>query len=304
MAPLRRPVWIFVLVGVPACGLVVLPIHERDDLPDAGADAGAEAGSDTAFDVGASDGTAAVDVDAGDAGETSQPDGGAGDAGFCATLSPTPTFCDDFDENPLGFGWDDVSRSAGATYAFDTSSWRSPPNAILLALPFVDGGAPSPPYHVSQVKAITGNVTHATLAFDARADTLGTGTLASLARFQSQGKAVEVRLELDAAASPVAANVREADLGDAGYAYHSHALPGGGLLTGAWTHVVLDLTLSPSAAATFSVSIDGASALSSTALVGTFPPQPITVEVGIGYVSPPLGGWRVRYDNVTIDVQR
>jgi len=86
-------------------------------------------------DAGATDGTA----------ESAPPDGafdappvsdGSVDAGagFCAKLSPKPTFCDDFDlGNPIGTGWSNISQCIGCIVAIDNDASVSPPSSVLTA---------------------------------------------------------------------------------------------------------------------------------------------------------------------------
>jgi hypothetical protein len=101
-----------------ACGLVacraVLGIEDR---PAIGGDAGADAG----------------EVDAADA----APSG----SGYCASLSPQPRFCADFDDGPLERGWQNEGRTpdpglfGGGTIEADTTVFRSAPRSVAFATP-------------------------------------------------------------------------------------------------------------------------------------------------------------------------
>jgi hypothetical protein len=54
------------------------------------------------------------------------------DGSFCAHQSPTPTFCTDFDELPVGYDWTSVSSSKGEV-ALDDAAASSPPNSARMA---------------------------------------------------------------------------------------------------------------------------------------------------------------------------
>ncbi len=95
---------------------------------------------DVGRDSGATDGTTmdgtspTVDGASDDSAfDASLGDGGSeGGLGFCATLNPKPTFCDDFDlGNPVGAGWSNVSKCIGCTVAIDNDASVSPPLSIL-----------------------------------------------------------------------------------------------------------------------------------------------------------------------------
>ncbi len=76
----------------------------------------------------AHDAATLTDASAGDAGTPPTPD-----AGFCASLSPQPRFCADFDQgHPLGTGFTITDLTAGATAKVDTVAY-SPPGSFLSA---------------------------------------------------------------------------------------------------------------------------------------------------------------------------
>jgi hypothetical protein len=61
-------------------------------------------------------------------------DGGAGAEGstgpYCASLTPAPRFCDDFDSIPLAAKWSDVKVFDGGGVALDTAFARSSPRSL------------------------------------------------------------------------------------------------------------------------------------------------------------------------------
>ena len=73
----------------------------------------------------------ALPLDAGaDAADARAPDADAADAGkdggrFCASLTPSPTFCDDFDdEGPFAL-WAETHANAGSSATRDRGAFRS-----------------------------------------------------------------------------------------------------------------------------------------------------------------------------------
>src|SRR5438552_1278217 len=85
----------------------------------------------------ADDGPEAPDAGGGtDAGADAASEAGRADAGFCASQSPPPAFCRDFDEGaPASAGWTAFGESSdAATIAIDTETWTSPPASLALAV--------------------------------------------------------------------------------------------------------------------------------------------------------------------------
>lgn len=112
-----------------ACGLL-LDTGGLSGSGDAPVDAG-EAGTESTADAAtSSDGGSNTPVaDAGsDAPTTPKP-------AYCKNLAPAPTFCDDFDDRPLGFDWPTPVTTAGATRAYDTKDPVSPPNVLRWDVP-------------------------------------------------------------------------------------------------------------------------------------------------------------------------
>ncbi len=114
--------------STPFDGEIVVPPHEgippsRDAASDGGAGAEAAPDADAAGSI--------ADATSDDASDASKSD-----AGFCASLSPSPLFCDDFDEYPLDAAalaapWDQVSGSDG-TVVRNGATYTSPPLSMLV----------------------------------------------------------------------------------------------------------------------------------------------------------------------------
>jgi hypothetical protein len=94
-------------------------------------------------DMGVADGPSTIDtgipdrpnvVDAKGAWETGSgpPDAGQGIGSYCASLSPAPTFCEDFDEGTLG-PWSYIDTNGG-TLGLTHAEAKSPPASLLVTL--------------------------------------------------------------------------------------------------------------------------------------------------------------------------
>jgi len=108
-------------------------------LSDRGLAGSAEGGAEAAADTGAPDGTLGAMDSTAEAGDSGARDGTLGDqdadafAGtYCTRLSPTPTFCADFDEPDAspGTGWNRGVSEAGSV-VLTTDAWVSPPRSLL-----------------------------------------------------------------------------------------------------------------------------------------------------------------------------
>jgi hypothetical protein len=228
-------------------------------------------------------------------------DAGTGEGGgFCATLSPPLTFCDDFDEKPIGFDWAAPTLVKGATRAFDTSTFTSPPNSLSFTLPSLDAGALQST--AAQRKDFTQTLAGITYAFDVRVDVMADGTNAGLAAFRAvdvQGAEVEVRFVLTASGG---ASLSEARNPGSGFTYRNYGFtryP----LQGEWARVSLDLSFGAGNVATISATLGGMQVLAPTALQAQMAPQALSVVLGFGYVSPSVGGWQAHYDDVTVQTR-
>ncbi|MBC7018277.1 hypothetical protein, partial [Salmonella enterica] len=80
-----------------------------------------------------------------DAGADASADADAGP--FCASLSPPPTFCVDFDSKPIAFDWTAMSANNGS-FTLDDAIFVSPGHSAKATLPGVkcDGPALSKSY--------------------------------------------------------------------------------------------------------------------------------------------------------------
>lgn len=234
-----------------------------------------------------------------DAPKEAASDAGA-DAGgrFCASLSPTPGFCDDFDDpGPFVPKWDAIDTRAGASVVRDGTDFRSSPSSFLGISPPANGPSSAALNHLSG--SAKGKVRFAyDVKVDAR-DSKGAYAETDYISFSGTGFefATYFRLNFDPGITTQLA--AEAYLADGGIPAHNVSIPGARF--DKWTHVVItiDVVSNPHV---LGVSIDGAPPITQVLESNMYGPGPVRVSPGIGYTaSPSTGDWRIRYDNVTID---
>jgi hypothetical protein len=238
-----------------------------------------------------------------------KPDAGKSDAGtigYCASLSPAPDFCDDFDEGAANPVWDQVT-SVGGAVAVDAAESVSAPDSMVST---VDADQAEGNVDLAGYKSLTskqGVAGTATLDFEIRIDAGDTSSAADavLGAIQLYDGNDLYDLELEvmyASASTYAVSLTE----------NSPAVPhatGATIALATWTHVTLSVVLPAGngGATTATMTIASSHTLSTTVhvLSGGNPiasPIPEAI-VGPTFATPAAGGWTVRYDNVTFDVK-
>jgi len=230
-------------------------------------------------------------------------DGGTegGDSGrWCASLSPAPLFCDDFDDQGPFTRWTDQYVRSGGTVARDGTAFRSAPNALLTLSPSsID---PSSAF-VYLSTADTKSKVH--VAYDMRIDsrdpTTGYAEVNEL-RFDTPGLAFAIYLRVFNDPNTSTTVVSEAYLPDGGVPSHEVALAGNPRFDG-WRRVGVDIDLA-STPHTVAVTLDGKAAGTVTLEPSLYAPGPVRMQLGIAYTGhPTTSTWAIRYDDVTIDWQ-
>jgi len=256
---------------------------------------GAEAGND--------DGSASPDVAPGDAGDAApiQTDGG-----FCASLSPQPTFCDDFDEHSLPGAWTSFTQTGG-TLTLDPMVSVSPPNSLLATEMPLAYGQPldtavrtqfplsAPPTTIGldfQFQPVQADPDAGAATVVASLDFTDAANNRYTVQFTlvQQGIAVSMRLE------------EQAGFIDGGSSYVSHALPDP-LGIGTWTPIALKVNRTGANAATATVTFGSAAEINDIALAMSVNATLIQLTIGSSFESEPSAGWKNRYDNVVLDIQ-
>ena len=231
-------------------------------------------------------------------------DGPATDAGAdgaargCASLSPPPIFCADFDEGSAIAGWDSVDHPGFATVGLDTRFAVSPPASVLV---HVDGANPQCAYERMH-HATTRAFTRATLSFAVRTgdDDGGSFRGAAVAAFIVRTNAGSTLVLVDT--SPFAADIHEQYPTDSGSFDEWTPFPL--LSAGVWHEVALDVDLS-AAPATFAVTVDGRAALGRTPFRATLGTAGTGVEVQMGpfCLEADAGPLDLRFDDVALDLR-
>lgn len=217
---------------------------------------------------------------------------------YCATLSPTPSFCDDFDDTGLITPkWDGVSTNAGATIARDSADSVSAPSSLLAVSPPGNGTSSAYAYHAS-----VSPKSKVRVAFDIKIDARDTQSgyaEIDYIRFEGAGFQFASYLRVNTPSKYETQLAVEAYLPDGGIPVHDLTVTGGRF--DQWTRVAItfDLASNPHLA---SVSINGVQVASQALEANMYGPGPVTVRPGIGFVgSPAASSWKIRQDNLTID---
>jgi hypothetical protein len=263
-------------------------------------------GADSAHRDGAGDSSASMDSAIDSASDTGAADGPADSPpettalAYCASLSTTPLFCDDFDQGALATPWDQV-LSGGGGDSIDATYSVSAPDAMLAS---VTAGTAASSVDLGAYKSFPSEQGVAgtyTLSFDVRIDAAdesasSDGVLAAIQLWNGSATwDMELEVAYSSSGHDFTATLTENSSTD--YAAHaaSQTLP-----KGAWTRVDIGITLPANAGgrAPATMSFGGTQVVATNVHVTTSNPIP-EIIVGPTYATPTAGGWTVRYDNVT-----
>jgi hypothetical protein len=265
---------------------------------DAGSDGpitadGSSDGGTTTDGSAASDG-APSDAGAGDARPGDGGDAAASDAGFCASLSPAPMFCDDFDTPDAGFTkWTLDYEFGGGTIAIDSAESHSPPSSLLVSTPSSANPAGgrltfSPP----------GTAKHVHFGFDLKIDMSDPQSGYAEVGYVVFTGAFKDDFYLDLHTDPTNNGFTTEAYPDGSPVTHELILPNSTTLAG-WKRVVIDVDLATAHSVTMTV--DGVMVVQQALEPELYLPGTLEVRPGIGYTGAPSNGWALRFDNVTID---
>ena len=220
---------------------------------------------------------------------------------FCASLTPAPLFCDDFDEGALAAPWDQLATTSGSE-VLSTSSYVSAPYAMLVT---VNPNASVTAIDVAGYKSFTakqGVAGTATATFDIRIDTADESSAsdAILGAIQLWNGSAYWDLELEVFYASSTGDFT-VSMSEDGTSYVQHAVTPH-LPMHAWTRVTLGITLPAGSggSTTATMAFNGTNVASDTVHVSTSDPIP-EILIGTTYATPSSGGWSVAYDNVTFD---
>jgi len=272
-------------------------------------DDGGAGGDDAGGNDGSTQGDAPSLDDAGSDAPIGPNDGGTSDTGggasFCASLSPKPLFCADFDEGSATAGWDSVSGQKGTASLNTSESTSAPASMAIDTVAISSGQVDCAGYKLFPTlvnKALT-----MTLAFDVRFDATDAKKDAVIGSIQlnaANGTLYEVQVDVAMSTSgDLTVDVPELTTPTSGTeTYVDHTLSKK-LALGQWHHIVL-LETAPASSGSGSlvVTIDGSQAFSGSinVLVSSWTPE---VIMGTSYIASPSSAWSIRYDNVTFDAK-
>src|SRR5262249_43941622 len=152
--------------------------------------------------------------------------------------------CDDFDENPLATGWDEIIQVRG-TAALDTSLWTSSPHSMLATTQSTTNA--SFDVHAGKTFSSLGVAAiEMTLAFDFRIETFNSSSdtatvLGTIALIDTTGTEYDLEIVVEEASSTtlsilVAEDTTPGDGGANVYAEHTTSTK---VKSKTWTHAVL-----------------------------------------------------------------
>jgi hypothetical protein len=278
------------------------PVADGAPLAEGSVGDGAADGQDDAAEEAASEEAASEEAASGDAGHDAE---GGEAGGYCASLSPSPSFCDDFDEHPLPGDWSSVSE-IGGTLSEDHTSFVSPPSSLLADDDALDSGKaldtavrtqfelPAPPDPIAlevQLEPVAADPSAGAATVVAALDFTDTANNRYTVQLTvaQQGVALGMRLE------------EQSGFVDGGSAYLGHPLADP-LASGAWTDIRLVISRTSAMAASAHVTFNGAPELD-TPLTMTVDAKTLQLTIGSSFETEPSGGWKNRYDNVRLDLQ-
>ena len=232
--------------------------------------------------------------------DAAPPPRGGGDAGappdaaakgFCATRTPAPRFCDDFDDGDLDDDWT-VGTVLNGEPILDTSSATSVPASFAVeTLPL--GGTESAHVHLRATAggAPTG---HVILAFEMMlaTATFTQGTIAIATLDVSQNHFFTLYLR-DGDPDAPAATLEETDEAATTTRHVLSKLPP----ANTWTHVTIDIDVG---AAKANVLWGNEKVLDDAPIIAA-PASDPTIRVGAVYVYGPADPFEARFDDVTLD---
>jgi hypothetical protein len=220
---------------------------------------------------------------------------------FCASQSPTPLFCCDFDTTPMPWGWDSVQTNMGSV-ALDDHIHESPPYSLQAStVPETTG------YLLAMVqKSFIQPLGDSKLEFDMYFDTIDPGAqydkLATIMLGDSDDPWT-IYFQMPRAGQ---IDIATADpLADGGVHYIDYEFTeaGGAVVTGKWIHVEIDTMKADSGPGIgqLQARVDGVLALAPVPVDSKVAVGAPTIQLGLTGIGTPTGPWALHIDNVTFD---
>lgn len=209
--------------------------------------------------------------------------------GWCASLSPTPRFCDSFDDGVLANGWDQLTVIPGSSASLETLEFRSSPASFLVDVPTLPAQTIG---NVHLRTTIAGTGTRARFGvsgyFSQTTFASGAVAIATIDVTDTHWFTLWLRDMTGASGASLEETV--------GATITRHPLttepPAGG-----WTRIDVDLDL---AAGTATVRFDGTVALDAASITQGAATNP-TIRVGAVYAYGPLVPFSALFDDLVLD---
>ncbi|MBX3186373.1 MAG: hypothetical protein KF819_05125 [Labilithrix sp.] len=215
------------------------------------------------------------------------PDAGVeAGGGFCAS-APSGVFCADFDQGALADAFE-INERRGATVRLDGAEVRSAPSAVLFTVP-----PSSRSTGASLRRVLAPATTDVTIELDVRVDQMGQGSSFDLLTVVSGGAEVGLQLNPDGTASW--------DEDTAGAPPRETTIAGVTVAAGAWIHLRWTSRIEGATAPT-ELRVDGNLVGSNTFEATALTDVP-AFFLGDQSMSNVNGEWRVRVDNLTVEVR-
>jgi hypothetical protein len=268
--------------------------------------------SDAGSDSGGSSSDSGPASDSGSNADSSGSSGGP----FCASISPTPTLCDDFDEaNSAGFpNWDAPNVSSGTGTVALASLAFSKPNSMVANTTSLAQYAYGQADLSKSFSNYAGHALLVTLTYEMNVQTWDTNVggeifATGLVFVNSGPEYHQVVLNLISTGGGVSAQIAENATGvDGGViGYQKHPISQHPMTSG-WQKIEIDYSIpayNGSSGNVVTVKFDGTTVLGSDPLTVPFSAGTPVVHLGIGSVSTSNGSaspWSVNYDNVLVNI--
>lgn len=223
----------------------------------------------------------------------------------CASRTPVPTFCDDFDHEPLPGVWD-VFHQVGGSLAIDPGAHVSAPSSLVARFAALTAGQllDTTLRKRLALPAAPGRTTFELAVQPVIVDAAPGAVIVIYAvDFLDAAKnRYTLQLTLRQTAGELSVTLGEqSGFVDGGMAYVEHALADP-LTVGRWTKIRLDVTRTAPQAATARLTFDGRVELDAVALQVTVNATSIVAALGSTFESLPSKEWVIRYDDVVVDL--
>ncbi len=226
----------------------------------------------------------ATSSSSGGGGEVADGGGGGAAAPFCASLSPQPVACNDFDSPGPLVDWPSVTDPPGGSHAIDETVFRSEPASLRAEIP-ADGDTF---FSTTIIQPLSFQVSTVKLGRDLRIDHARAEPMTVAAATFDFDPACGAGIEVIEGGARA---VHWTDAGDTPFAFA--ALPA----SPEWARI--ELVYVAEGSPTISLYVDGVPAYENEPAPGCGPAEP-QISVGINY-TPPGDGWIVNIDNLVVD---